>query len=235
MKNVVIDTSIRYTDSNGSHVFMVGDEVICCTGEKEYRGIIVNAGHYDGIDGSFDAFYLDTTDRTKARSYSGEIISVNDVVSIRKADDSEEKERFTSVIKELGYDVKKVDELFPKIQNICQIYGLSFEQATVSVLYALVNNCSIEIPLNDFLNIDDKGADKKISDMKKISELADKQAIQAFNRMVEIAAEAISKGEMTYKEVENWIYRLCEKMSTIERQTAVSVLEKIKKESKEDS
>ncbi|HJA92490.1 MAG TPA: hypothetical protein H9717_05170 [Candidatus Eisenbergiella merdipullorum] len=231
MKNIEIDTSIKFTDSNGSHVFMVGDNVICCTGEKEYKGIIVNVGHYNGVDGSFDAFYLDTTDRTKARSYSGEIINVNNIVSIRHLDESGERERFTAVLKELGYGVKKVDELFPKIQNIRHKFGLSFEQATASVIYALVNHCSIEIPLRDMVKIDDKGADKKVDDLLKISKVANEQALQAFDHMVKIVAEAILKGEITYKEAENWIYELCGEMSDLEKQAAVKVLEAIKKES----
>ena len=45
--NIELGSNIKFTDENGTHTYVEGDDVICCCGEKErYIGKIICIGVY---------------------------------------------------------------------------------------------------------------------------------------------------------------------------------------------
>lgn len=158
---------------------MTGDSVICCIGSEErYEGKIIGIGNWKEKEESelCEVICIDTS--KNSRSYSSEIIKIEDITYICKNPLAEEsntvmsrdemnKKTYCGMLIGLGYDKEKVENLWDKAKKAMKIYDIPVTKMTACTVYSLKNNCSINVPLKMICGIDVEEMKHDINDLEK--------------------------------------------------------------------
>lgn len=197
--NIEIGANIKFTDENGTRTFVEGDNVICCRGEKErYVGKITCIGVYREDESSEpeQAICIDTS-KSKT-SYSSEVIKVKDITYICKnilddknniplTKEEQDKKTFIGLLTGLGYkDKAKVENVYDHMKNVMATYDIPFEKAVACTIYALSNNCSIEVPLKEMCGVDIKEIERMIPKLEKAAQFCMGMAIKSLGELLEL-------------------------------------------------
>lgn len=178
---VIMDTKphINFKDEGVTTTFYEGDSVICCIGSEErYEGKIIGIGNWKETEESelCEVICIDTS--KNSRSYSSEIIKIEDITYICKNPLAEEsntvmsrdemnKKTYCGMLIGLGYDKEKVENLWDKAKKAMKIYDIPVTKMTACTVYSLKNNCSINVPLKMICGIDVEEMEHDINDLEK--------------------------------------------------------------------
>lgn len=167
LQNIEIGANIKFTDEDGVHTFVEGDNVICIVGDERYTGVISGIGNYKDSEDeeAWRAMCLNTSDKKNTRTFSSEIIKIDDITYICKnflADDVKEertqeeieKNTFVTMISGLGYDKTGVEKAYEAIKKVKDQFDIPMDKMIACSIYSLQNHCSIEVPLKDMCGID---------------------------------------------------------------------------------
>lgn len=202
--NIEIGANIKFTDESGIHTFTEGDSVICCIGEEErYVGKITCIGTYRENESSESeqAICIDTS--KSKMSYSSEIIKVKDITyicqnvlddnnSVPMTKEEQDKKTFMGLLTGLGYkDKEKVEYIYERMKNIMNTYDIPVEKAIACTVYALSNECSIEVPLKEMCGVDIKEIEKMIPKLEKAAQFCMGMAIKSFGELLELIGIAV--------------------------------------------
>lgn len=87
----------------------------------------------------------------------------------------------------LGYkDKAKVENVYDHMKNVMDTYDIPFEKAVACTIYALSNNCSIEVPLKEMCGVDIKEIEKMIPKLEKAAQFCMGMAIKSLGELLEL-------------------------------------------------
>lgn len=178
---VIMDTKphINFKDEGVTTTFYEGDSVICCIGSEErYEGKIIGIGNWKESDESESCEVICIDTSKNSRSYSSEIIKIEDITYICKNPLAEEsntvmskdemnKKTYCGMLIGLGYDKDKVENLWDKAKKTMKIYDIPVTKMTACTVYSLKNNCNINVPLKMICGIDIEEIEHDINDLEK--------------------------------------------------------------------
>ncbi len=134
--------------------FVEGDTIDCYLKDgKKYTGTISRIGFFteNSKSGLEPVIQLDTS--KSQRSYSGEIIQINDLILICKKQDNMEqlpierepdRDAFLKVFKDTDYEEKFAKYIYDKMRYIIAVYDIPVIKAAECAVYALDNQCGFE-------------------------------------------------------------------------------------------
>lgn len=197
---------INFTDEGITTTFNEGDNVICCVGnEKRYVGKITAIGTWKENEYT-DPYQVICIDTSKsAKSYSSEIIKVNDITYICKnplADKIEpqmsktesDKKTYISMLVGLGYEPSKVEKAWVSMEKVMNNFDIPVDKALACSLYSITNKCSIYEPLKDICGVDIKEMENLIGNLENAAKFSMGMAIKSFGELLEIIGKAF-RGE----------------------------------------
>jgi hypothetical protein len=196
-----LEESIKFTDDSGTtNYFSIGDDVICCVGDKRHTGKITQIGYFNEDNEEPEkALYIDTS--TSKTSYSGEIVKLKDITYIVKNPLSDiattnftqeelEKNTFVTMLTSIGYDKQKVENLYVMAQKLMKQFNIPIEKVTNCIIYSLNNNCDISVPLKEICGIDMNVWNKNL----EVFEKAQKECLTALvESLVKTVGETIKE------------------------------------------
>ena len=72
------------------------------------------------------------------------------------------------------------------MKNVMDTYDIPFEKAVACTIYALSNNCSIEVPLKEMCGVDIKEIEKMIPKLEKAAQFCMGMAIKSLGELLEL-------------------------------------------------
>lgn len=200
---------INFTDEGVTTTFNEGDNVICCVDDEErHVGKITAIGSWKENEDAepYQVVCIDTS--KNARSYSSEIIKVDDITYICKnplADNIEppmnkedqDKKTFVSMLVGLGCDKNMVENVYDKMVFFIKLYSIPISQAIACTIHAIQNNCNITVSLKDMCGIDvsEKTLETMMNTLLKSAEESSNMAVKAFEEIIESYKEGVDNGE----------------------------------------
>lgn len=204
MVNIETKGQLNFTDDGVTNTFTEGDNVICCVGdEKRYVGKITGIGAWKENDEteSCNVIIIDTS--TSARSYSSEVINVDDITFICKnplkdsvaepplSKKEMDKRTYVSMLVGLGGNKEKAEEAWESISIFMDIFNIPVDKALACSIYSIANKCDFTIPLKDICGIDLK---EIVATLEKTQKYCASMAVKSFGELLEIIGKVI-KGE----------------------------------------
>ena len=199
---------INFTDEGITTTFNEGDNVICCVGNEErYVGKITAIGTWKENEYT-DPYQVICIDTSKsAKSYSSEIIKVDDITYICKnplADNIEppmskkesDKKTYVSMLVGLGYEPSKVENAWVSMEKVMDNFDIPVDKALACSLYSIENKCSIIEPLKDICGIDIREMEDFLEILEKTQKFSIGMAMKYFGECIELIGKYI-KGEIT--------------------------------------
>lgn len=199
---------INFTDEGVTTTFNEGDNVICCVGDEErHIGKITAIGSWKENEDAepYQVICIDTS--KSAKSYSSEIIKVDDITYICKnplADNIEppmskkeaDKKTYVSMLVGLGYDKALVEKAWTSMEKVMDCFDIPVDKALACSLYSIANKCSIYKPLKDICGVDIKEMEKLLNNLESAATFSMGMAIKSFGDLLESIGKVI-KGENT--------------------------------------
>lgn len=221
---------INFTDEGVTTTFNEGDNVICCVGDEErHVGTITAIGSWKENDDAepYQAVYIDTS--KNARSYSSEIIKVDDITYICKnplkdkleppmSKKESDKKTYVGMLVGLGYEPSKVEKAWASVEKVMDIYDIPVDKALACSLYSITNQCSIFESLKDICGVDIKEMESLIDNLENAAKFSMGMAIKSFGELLEIIGK-VFKGEekITTEDVMSMVSNEWDNMSDKEK------------------
>lgn len=197
---------INFTDEGVTTTFNEGDNVICCVGDEErHVGKITAIGSWKENEDAepYQVVCIDTS--KNARSYSSEIIKVDDITYICKnplKDNLEppmskkeaDKKTYVGMLVGLGYDKVMVEKAWNSMEKVMDSFDIPVDKALACSIYSIANKCSIYEPLKDICGVDIKEMKNLIGNLENVAKFSMGMAIKSFGELLEIIGKAF-KGE----------------------------------------
>ena len=197
---------INFTDEGVTTTFNEGDNVICCVGDEErHVGKITAIGSWKENEDTepYQVVCIDTS--KNARSYSSEVIKVDDITYICKnplkdkleppmSKKEADKKTYVSMLVGLGYEPSKVEKAWASMEKVMDIYNIPVDKALACSLYSIANQCSIFEPMKEICGVDIKEMEKLVDNLENAAKFSMGMAIKSFGELLEIIGK-VFKGE----------------------------------------
>lgn len=197
---------INFTDDGVTTTFNEGDNVICCVGDEErHVGKITAIGSWKENEDTepYQVVCIDTS--KNARSYSSEVIKVDDITYICKNPLKEkldppmskkeaDKKTYVGMLVGLGYEPKKVEKAWNSMEKVMDIYDIPVDKALACSIYSIANKCSIFEPMKEICGVDIEEMEKLVDNLENAAKFSMGMAIKSFGELLEIIGRAF-KGE----------------------------------------
>lgn len=207
MVDIETNTNLKFTDDGITTIFYEGDNVICCLREeKRYVGKITAIGSWRETKDSEPCRVICIDTSKSAKSFSSEIIKIEDITYICKNPIKEKlepkmskeemnKKLFISMLIGLGYETKAVEKYYNKMKKIMDRFDIPADKALACTLYSLENGCSIEVPLKDICGVDIKELEELIENLESAVTYGLGMTIKSFGDLLKMIGKYISGEE----------------------------------------
>ena len=202
---------INFTDDGVTTTFNEGDEVICCVGDEErHVGKIIAIGSWKENEDAepYQVVCIETS--KNARSYSSEIIKVDDITYICKnplkkkldppmSKKEADKKTYVSMLVGLGCEPKAVETAWNSMEKVMDNFDIPVDKALACSLYSIANKCSIFEPMKEICGVDIEEMEKMLINLENAQKFSMGMAMKYLGECVELIGKYI-KGEITDEE-----------------------------------
>ena len=209
MVNIETKGQLNFTDDGVTYTFTEGDNVICCVGdETRYVGKITGIGSWKENDETepYQVVCIDTS--KNARSYSSEIIKVDDITYICKnplkdsvaeaplSKKEMDKRTYVNMLVGLGWDKTLVENAWEKFSTFMDVFDIPVNKALACTIYSVANKCSIFVPLKDICGVDMEKMGDMLTSLEKTQKYCEGMAMKYLSECIDIAGKYL-RGEIT--------------------------------------
>lgn len=202
MVSIETKGQLIFTDDGVTYTFTEGDNVICCIGdETRYVGKITGIGAWKENDETepYQVVCIDTS--KNVRSYSSEIIKVDDITYICKnplkdsvtepplSKKEMDKRTYVSMLVGLGGDKEKVEEAWKSMSIFMDIFNIPVDKALACSIYSIANKCDFTIPLKDICGIDMKEVGNMLTTLENVQKYCASMAVKSLGELVKIIGD----------------------------------------------
>ena len=209
MVNIETKGQLNFTDDGVTYTFTEGDNVICCIGdEKRYVGKITGIGAWKENDETESCNVISIDTSTSARSYSSEIINVDDITYICKnplkdsvaeaplSKKEMDKRTYVNMLVGLGWDKTLVENAWEKFSTFMDVFDIPVDKALACTIYSVANKCSIFVPLKDICGVDMEKMGDMLTSLEKTQKYCEGMAMKYLSECIDIAGKYL-RGEIT--------------------------------------